>query len=70
MKVCNHIGQPRDHQFARAVDTTRSSDAWMVGEHPDMTDNLTHCFDGRAGVGTAYILLDRIKVEASDLRPL
>ena len=58
MKVCNHIGKPRDHQLARAVNATRSSDPWMLGEHSDMPDYLNHGFDGRAGVGTAYILLD------------
>jgi hypothetical protein len=30
----------------------------MLGEHSDMPDYLEHCFDGRAGVGTAEILLD------------
>jgi hypothetical protein len=58
MKVCNHIGESGDHQLARAVNATRSSDAWMLGEHSDMPDYLEHCFDGRAGVGTAEILLD------------
>ena len=42
----------------------------MLGEHPDISNNLEHCFDRRAGVCTAYILLDRIEVAASGERPL
>jgi hypothetical protein len=42
----------------------------MLGEHPDVPNTLKHCFDGRAGVVAADLLLNAIEFAASDVRPI
>jgi hypothetical protein len=70
MKVCDGVGKSGDCQLAGAVDATRSSHSWMVGEHPDVPDNFEHGIDRCAGVVTVNGLLDPVEVAASGVRPL
>lgn len=70
MKVCNDVGKSRDHQLARAVDATRSSDARVFSQHLNQPNYFKYSFDRRAGIVTAYELLDQIEVAVSGGRPL
>jgi len=70
MKVRDHIGESGNYQLPRAVDTTRTSQAWMLREHSDVLDNLEHAIDGGRRVVTTDVLLNPIEVATSGARPL